>query len=1578
MKKIVYLLLVMILALGAAAFAACDQGGDGTSADGYYTVSDFETEDELFAMNWKNSFGIVESNTDPQYVRSGSASARLEVHGDPLSGAGYTPYGIIYTNDGKYNFRKTDYTDVEAFEFSIYNASDRDTTVKFQFLSSAIYKGGLSSEEVITLKKGEWTDAKVEIDRGLLSAFMDLSAISEFYFKFENRTEEQEPLVLYLDRFVAKTTKDPIPQATNIRKENEIESADRAEYLGAWSVTPNRGATLSWNTDPEFIREGSGSFHFSAQPTGGENWPEIVLKSNMITDISDYASLYFWMYNDNDEAYQIVTAGGWPLATLEPHAWTLVDMTVNWIAGVPNFTHDDVAYDIENFNNFTISLTNPNRALSFYFDGFYARYENEGYIGEDEPGEPIELSQSGVITTTSGQEFSVPTVTNASDYSSVTWTISQTLEAGVYEYAVNDAWTNAATFTPGVLNAGTDSETVVSAAYLIEYTATDAQGRISRASVNVIAENNVDAFDMSYGTTDGLDTVTPTKMSGNYGTVQAELNTDKQYTLFGENSIKVTFPQVSTERQFAFTWTPGFNVNAYDWINFAFYNANSFEYTLVTMWGAQIVLAPGAWVIRTVPVAQFNSWVGAAPEVHSGEEFSMSFATPMIAGMDEAEIYMEISTSGYHDVDPVITLPKTTDVVAKGSTVTVPVPTNSGVTWQVFCNDVLVPGSDNAATFEASEYGVYKVTYTRVVEEPSGNKTGTRDLLVYVLDPAKIENPNDEFTDDAVRLDPTVEVDADGFLGSYPAIHVTGTKEGSDIGFAWHTGVYNDLNSVTFYVYNNSDGNIILSTGWGSPNTIAPQNWAAITLLEATLNQNATGWKDDCSVSQVGRVNGEWLFAFPTNVASTAAYDITIVVVMDKGDLPEPTFELQKSSDAAAVGSAYAVPEEADAAWEVWFNEEKLTEGVTEEGFTPSAAGTYEVRYTKEVYGQPATATMYVYAVDVDAIENPNEEFTDDALRLDPTVEVDADGFLGSYPAIHVTGTKEGTDIGFVWHTGVYNDLNSVTFYAYNNSDGNITLVVGDGLPINIAPQSWAATTLVESTLNQNAMNWQENCGGSQVGRVNGEWLFAFPTNVASTTAYDITIVVVMDKGEVPEPTFELQKSSDITETGSAYTVPEEADATWEVWFNGAKLTDGVTEEGFTPSAAGTYEVRYAKEMYGQPATATMYVYAVDASKVEEPNEEFGDDPNAGRQESATAVDDTMTFLGTNMLHVSGTRTLPDMGFVWKSGVFNDLNSLTIYVYNNSDGAISYNYGSGASMRIQPKSWGVSETLNATQIAQCAAGWKDNCSAMNLFGRENGTGQWVFNITANIASTTNYEFFVAFVMEKGEVPEPTFTLQKSSDAVALSSGAYAVPEEADATWEVWFNEAKLTDGVTAEGFTPSAAGTYEVRYTKELYGQIATATMYVYVVDTDALEVPNNSFEADPYEHPVFDTMEVVETDTLASAIHLSGNLTSVWDAGCTWKTGVTDDLDSITFYIYNGSDASVNFVYGYGASVQVDAGAWAAVTIAGSTLTDNANGYGIGSQVGRVENEWLFVLQFQTISTTVQDIYISVAMDRA
>ena len=355
-----------------------------------------------------------------------------------------------------------------------------------------------------------------------------------------------------------------------------------------------------------------------------------------------------------------------------------------------------------------------------------------------------------------------------------------------------------------------------------------------------------------------------------------------------------------------------------------------------------------------------------------------------------------------------------------------------------------------------------------------------------------------------------------------------------------------------------------------------------------------------------------------------------------------------------------------------------------------------------------------------------------------------------------------------------------------------------------------------------------------------------------------------------------------------------------------------------------------------------------------------------------------MTFLGTNMLHVSGTRTLPDMGFVWKSGVFNDLNSLTIYVYNNSDGAISYNYGSGASMRIQPKSWGVSETLNATQIAQCAAGWKDNCSAMNLFGRENGTGQWVFNITANIASTTNYEFFVAFVMEKGEVPEPTFTLQKSSDAVALSSGAYAVPEEADATWEVWFNEAKLTDGVTAEGFTPSAAGTYEVRYTKEMYGQTATATMYVYVVDTDALEVPNNSFEADPYEHPVFETMEVVETDTLASAIHLSGNLTSVWDAGCTWNTGVTDDLDSITFYIYNGSDASVNFVYGYGASVQVDAGAWAAVTIAGSTLTDNANGYGSGSQVGRVENEWLFVLQFQTISTTVQDIYISVAMDRA
>ena len=1322
MKKIIYLLLAFVLCLSVVGFVACSDDGKGSE---YYTISDFETEDELMAMNWKNSFGIVKLNTESQYVKSGSASARLEIHGDPMSGAGYTPYGIVYTNDNVYNFRKTDYSDVEAFEFSFYNASDRDTTVKFQFMSSAIYKGGLSSEQSFTLKKGEWTDISMPIDRNLLTAFMDLSAISEFYFKFENREEGQEPLVLYLDRFVAKTTDEPINTDTDIRKENEIESADRAEYLGAWEVTANRGASLTFNTDPEYIREGTGSFHFTAEPTGGVNWPEIVLKSNMLTDISDYDSIYFWMYNDNPDPYDIVTAGGTTIKTVQPGEWTLMDMKVIWIANVMNFTHDAKEYDIANFNNFTISLTNNNKKLSFYFDGFYARKAGEGYIGEDEPGAPIELSQSGVIKVESGKEFTVPTVTNASAYETVEWTISQTLEAAVYEYLVNAEWNNAASFTPAD-NAG----------YVIEYKAVDADGKISRASVNVIASKDADAFDMTYGATDGLDTFTDTLMSGTFKSVSAELNTDEKYILFGENSVKLTFPEFTDEAQAAFTWTPGFNINAYDWVTFYFYNPNDTEYTIISTWGAQFKLKPGAWVVRTVPVAQFNSWVGAAPDIHSGEEFSMSFYTPMTVGTAATDIYFQITTHGYHEVPPLVKIPKTTDVVEKGATVTVPESTSKNVTWSLFYNDEPVAASDNIKTFVAENYGIYKVVYSRT----EGDLTGTAEYAVYVPDVSTLADLTDaKFTDDVLRDDPTVAVEDDLFLGE-SAIHVTGTKVGPDIGFVWHTGVYNDLNSVTIYVYNNSEGVVNLVHSWGLVAVMQPGTWTAVTIEGGKLTSDAAGWKDDCSTTQVGRIGGEWVFAFPMNVAATTNYDITIAVSMDKGEVPAPTIELDKTTDVAATGTEYTVPAVDGAEWEVYFNDALFGGATTNTGFTPTAAGTYEVRYTKEQGGQTAKATLTVHVADLSKIESPNDEFTDDALRDDPTVAVEDDLFLGE-SAIHVTGTKVGPDIGFVWHTGVYNDLNSVTIYVYNNSEGVVNLVHSWGAVAAIQPGAWTAITIEGGKLTSDAASWKDDCSTTQVGRIAGEWVFAFPMNVAATTNYDITIAVVMDKGEIPAPTIELDKTTDVAAIGAEYTVPAVDGAEWQVYFNDALFGGATTNTGFTPTAAGTYEVRYTKEQGGQTAKATLTVYVADVSKIVVPNEEFTDD--ALREDPTVTVEEN-AFLGASAIHVTGTKGGPDIGFVWHTGITEDINSITFYVYNNSNGVVGVIFGSGLRIDVEPQGYG-STTFAGSQLNEYVGGWKDDCGGTQV-GRIDG--EWVIAFPANILAVSgNYDFTIAVAVE---------------------------------------------------------------------------------------------------------------------------------------------------------------------------------------------------------------------------------------
>ena len=306
-----------------------------------------------------------------------------------------------------------------------------------------------------------------------------------------------------------------------------------------------------------------------------------------------------------------------------------------------------------------------------------------------------------------------------------------------------------------------------------------------------------------------------------------------------------------------------------------------------------------------------------------------------------------------------------------------------------------------------------------------------------------------------------------------------------------------------------SDGNIIASFGYGLTVSLAAGEWGSASFSEGQLAEYVTAWKDDCSTSQVGRIDGEWVIAFPVNVGSTTNYDIIFAVAMDKGEIPAPTIELDKTTDVAATGTEYTVPAVDGAEWKVYFND-TLFEGTTATGFTPAAAGAYEVRYTKVQGGQTAKATLTVYVADVSKIVVPNDEFTDDALREDPTVTVEENAFLGA-SAIHVTGTKGGPDIGFVWHTGVYNDLNSITFYVYNNSDGVVNLVHSWGAVAVMQPGTWTAVTIAGGKLTSDAAGWKDDCSTSQVGRIDGEWVFAFPMNVSATTNYDITIAVAME-----------------------------------------------------------------------------------------------------------------------------------------------------------------------------------------------------------------------------------------------------------------------------------------------------------------------------------------------------------------------------------------------------------------------------------------------------------------------------------
>lgn len=111
-------------------------------------------------------------------------------------------------------------------------------------------------------------------------------------------------------------------------KENEINSFDDAVRVG--QAVAKGYAEVSLNTDPQFIKEGTGSLKLQVNTHSALGWPGVIVRNLPINDILDYYSISFWAYNDGKKDVDIILnrndASLKAKFTLQSQIWTKVEV----------------------------------------------------------------------------------------------------------------------------------------------------------------------------------------------------------------------------------------------------------------------------------------------------------------------------------------------------------------------------------------------------------------------------------------------------------------------------------------------------------------------------------------------------------------------------------------------------------------------------------------------------------------------------------------------------------------------------------------------------------------------------------------------------------------------------------------------------------------------------------------------------------------------------------------------------------------------------------------------------------------------------------------------------------------------------------------------------------------------------------------------------------------------------------------------------------------------------------------------------------------------------------------------------
>lgn len=301
---------LLALAMGSCIFAACGKEGEKKGEEekpNYILINDFENFRDCFSpLIGANYFGIVDMNTDMTYVKSGSASAKIQPIGAPEEVGAAKPTLRMPLKLNRLGVDCTDFSDATMISAEIYNASDRDIEMGLYF----DYGTSKTETQRYTLPHGEWYTMVYQVDRAVMDFIGAIDNMQRMNFEFPQKGEEETAPTIYMDKIgIHLTETDFVPFEMDFA-ENEV-----CDFEQAWQavVLPGKSGTkydptITLNTDMKYVTSGKSSIKVDYIGNTGEitdyQYAGFILPRNLLRatgfhEKGDETKLVFDVYNAN-------------------------------------------------------------------------------------------------------------------------------------------------------------------------------------------------------------------------------------------------------------------------------------------------------------------------------------------------------------------------------------------------------------------------------------------------------------------------------------------------------------------------------------------------------------------------------------------------------------------------------------------------------------------------------------------------------------------------------------------------------------------------------------------------------------------------------------------------------------------------------------------------------------------------------------------------------------------------------------------------------------------------------------------------------------------------------------------------------------------------------------------------------------------------------------------------------------------------------------------------------------------------------------------------------------------------------